>query len=128
MSSFSQTNLAAAAALGLACFALGYASNNTYKARNKRAAIESPLQTLIPRMSDSQVARLPYPPDFFPGARDVATPYGKMRVYEWGPADGKKIAMVPGDTTPAPIFCIIAKGLVDRGSRVLVLGKPLEPL
>ena len=43
---------------------------------------------------------LPYPPDVFPGARDVDSPYGKLRVYEWGPEDGRKVLFVHGITVP----------------------------
>ena len=124
MALFAQSNLAPAAVLGLAGFALGYyASSSVPAGQNGRKAIPSPLQTLLPKLSERQIAELPYPPDFFPGARDVDSPYGKLRVYEWGPESGKKIMMVPGDTTPAPIFGVIAKSMVERGFRVLVLGK-----
>ena len=125
MSLFTQSSVAVmAAALGLAGFALTRTLRPTArKAPYARKAIASPLSSLLPQLSESQVARLPYPPDFFPGARDVCTPYGQMRVYEWGPAAGKRIVMVPGDTTPAPIFGIIARSMVERGFRVLILGK-----
>ncbi len=79
--------------------------------------------------SDPQDARVSqryydvaYPPDLFPGARDVASPYGTMRVYEWGPEEGKKVVMVHGDTTPAPMLGPIAEALVKRGCRVILFG------
>ena len=87
-----------------------------------RRTIPSPRDTLIPFMSGQQAANLPYPPKLLPGARDVSTPYGTMRVYEWGPADGKKVIFVHGDTTPAPVFALIADGLMKRGCRVIVFG------
>lgn len=34
---------------------------------------------------------LPYPPDALPGGRDVNTPYGNIRVYEWGPENGRRV-------------------------------------
>ncbi|MCJ1351521.1 MAG: hypothetical protein MMC33_001505 [Icmadophila ericetorum] len=49
--------------------------------------ISSPLKTLIPSLETSEIAQLPYPPDTFPGARDVASQYGRLRVYEWGSED-----------------------------------------
>ena len=46
-------------------------------------SIPSPLTTHVPNLSPEEIAALPYPPDYYPGARDVKTPYGSMRVYEW---------------------------------------------
>ncbi|KAL9088661.1 MAG: hypothetical protein Q9159_002997 [Coniocarpon cinnabarinum] len=43
-----------------------------------------------------------------------------MRVYEWGPSDGRKVLFVHGDATPCPLFAKIADGLVKRGCRVLL--------
>ena len=95
----------------------------TTKSKTSRKVIPSPRETLLPFLSPSQISGLPYPPDILPGARDVDSPYGTMRVYEWGPEEGRKVVMVHGDTTPAPILGPIAKALVERGCRVLVLGK-----
>lgn len=86
-------------------------------------AIPSPRTTLPPRQTSAQSSALPYPPDLLPGSRDVDTPYGIMRVYEWGPEDGGKVIMIPGDTTSAPIFGIVAKKLVLKGLRVMIVGK-----
>lgn len=36
--------------------------------------IVSPLRSVLPQLSPEQVAQLEYPPDIFPGARDVASP------------------------------------------------------
>lgn len=87
-----------------------------------RRTIPSPRQTLIPKLSPKQAAALPYPPDLLPGARDVATPYGKMRAYEWGPRDGEKVLFIHGDTTPAPMLGPVAHDLVKRGCRVMMFG------
>ena len=65
--------------------------------------IPSPLQTLLPKLSEIEAAELPYPPDALPGSRDVASPYGSLRVYEWGPEDGRKVVMVHGISNP----CIV---------------------
>ena len=43
-----------------------------YPARG--AVIPGPLQTAIPKLSQKAVAMLDYPPDAFPGARDVPSP------------------------------------------------------
>ena len=93
------------------------------KARAKlRQKIPSPRETLLPHLPNDQAALLPYPPNILPGARDVETLYGMMRIYEWGPEDGKKILMVHGDTTPGPMFSPIAQKLVERGCRVMIFG------
>lgn len=84
--------------------------------------IPSPRDTLLPKISLKQAAALPYPPDLLPGARDVATPYGVMRVYEWGPKDGEKMLFIHGDTTPAPMLGPVARDLVNRGCRVMMFG------
>ena len=87
-------------------------------------SIPSPRRTLLPHLSNQEASRLPYPPDLLPGARDVDTPYGSLRAYEWGPEDAQhKVVMVPGDTTPAPIFGHLANLLVQKGVRVLLMGE-----
>ncbi|KAI1403911.1 Alpha/Beta hydrolase protein [Hypoxylon fuscum] len=82
--------------------------------------IQSPQTTLIPFISTEEAAMMAYPPSALPGARDVETFYGTMRVYEWGPADGEKVLFVHGDATPCLIFSNIAQGLVDAGYRVML--------
>ena len=84
-----------------------------------RRNIPSPRKTLLPRLSAQQAAALAYPLNLLPGARDVATPYG---VYEWGPEDGKKVLMIHGDTTLAPLYEAVAQGLVKRHRRVMIIG------
>ncbi|KAK5692913.1 hypothetical protein LTR97_010389 [Elasticomyces elasticus] len=64
---------------------------------------------------------LPYPPDALPGARDVDTPYGNIRVYEWGPEDGRKVLFVHGISTPCIALATMAKLLVEKeGCRVML--------
>ena len=84
---------------------------------------DSPVRSLIPRLSDAEAAHLPYPPDAYPGARDVESPYGSLRVYEWGPEDGRKVVFVHGITNPCIALGAVAHGLVDRGCRVIMFGK-----
>lgn len=83
----------------------------------------SPQATLIPFISAEEAATLAYPPDAMPGARDVETFHGSMRVYEWGPVDGEKVLFVHGDATPCLVFSKIAQGLVDAGYRVMLFGQ-----
>ncbi|KAI9711066.1 MAG: hypothetical protein M1828_001993, partial [Chrysothrix sp. TS-e1954] len=83
-------------------------------------SIPSPRSTLLPHLTPSQSSQLAYPPNAMPGARDVDTPYGTMRIYEWGDPGGRRVVFVHGDATPAPLFAGIAHGLVRRGCRVLL--------
>ncbi|MCJ1388485.1 hypothetical protein MMC18_001332 [Xylographa bjoerkii] len=84
----------------------------------------SPLSTRLSRFplsqpdSSSPVPSLPYPPDALPGARDVDSPYGWMRVYEWGPEDGRKVLLVHGISTPCIALADMARRLVGQGCRV----------
>lgn len=87
-----------------------------------RDSIPSPLTTQLPGLTTSQIAALPYPPDLYPGARDVQTSYGVMRVYEWGNESGRKVMLVHGDATCAPLWKRVADRLA-KGCRVIVLGR-----
>lgn len=81
----------------------------------------SPLRTLLPRLSPEQQCKLLYPPDYFPGARDVPTPYGFIRCYEFGPATGRRVLLIHGISTSCMTLTHIAHGLVRRGNcRVLL--------
>ena len=55
----------------------------------------SPRRTLA-SSSKKDLDELPYPPDALPGERDVGSPYGSIRVYEWGPEGGRKVLLVHG--------------------------------
>ncbi|THW82020.1 putative alpha/beta hydrolase [Aureobasidium pullulans] len=58
--------------------------------------IDSPLPYIRKNLTKQEQDRLPYAPDALDGARDVATPFGSIRVYEWGPEDGRKVLLVHG--------------------------------
>ena len=110
-----------------AAFVVGVLATQAFSARsNKPAAlrrrIASPRDTLLPFLSQEQIDTLPYHPDCLSGARDVETPFGTMRVYEWGPEDGRKVVLIHGDTTPAPMLGPIAAKLVASGCRVMLFG------
>jgi hypothetical protein len=66
---------------------------------------------------------LPYPPDALPGSRDVGSPYGTTRVYEWGPVNGAKILLVHGISTPSIALAGLAHQLVAKGFRVMLFGE-----
>ncbi|RMD42189.1 hypothetical protein DV735_g2955, partial [Chaetothyriales sp. CBS 134920] len=101
-------------------FALGLIVRGLVQSRKKQTIIPSPRVTLLPTLSSEEQAKLPYPPDSFPGARDVATPYGSIRVYEFGPETGRKVVLVHGISTPCLSLGAVANGLVERGARVLL--------
>ncbi|PFH56358.1 hypothetical protein XA68_16619 [Ophiocordyceps unilateralis] len=71
-------------------------------------------------MSSDDKQQLVYQPDSLPGARDVETPYGTVRVYEFGPKDGDKVLLVHGITTPCVPLAPLAHALVERGCRVML--------
>lgn len=82
--------------------------------------IESPLRNVQSASLEKNGKLSVLPLDVLPGARDVSTPYGSMRVYEWGPEDGHKVLLVHGISTPCVSLGGLAHALVDRGCRVLI--------
>lgn len=86
--------------------------------------VPSPVETLLPKLSDAEAVDLPYPPDAYPGARDIQSPYGSLRVYEFGPEDGRKVLLVHGITNPCIALGAVAHGLADRGCRVMLFDLP----
>lgn len=80
--------------------------------------LHSPLAATLSANTDSKDHPLPI--DVLPGARDVQTPYGSIRVYEWGPEDGPKVLFVHGITTPCIALGGLGHALVDRGCRVIL--------
>ncbi|KAF2653948.1 alpha/beta-hydrolase [Lophiostoma macrostomum CBS 122681] len=107
------------AAGGLALSILLYSSRNVLGSDAPKT-IPSPLATLLPHLSEEGLKSLPYPPDALPGARDVDTPYGCMRVYEWGPEKGHKVLLIHGISTPSIALGKLAHNLVERGCRVML--------
>lgn len=87
---------------------------------NKVKIIPSPLRKVTTSLSDKEKKNLPVPPDVFPGLRDVSSPYGSIRVYEWGPEDGPKLLFVHGISTPSLALGGLAHALVDGGYRVMM--------
>jgi pimeloyl-ACP methyl ester carboxylesterase len=98
---------------------LYYVAGAASSVNPKPRIVPSPLST----HDASALARVPYPPsDYIPGARDVATPYGNMRIYEFGPVDAsRKVLLVHGISTPCVSLAGIASGLADKGYRVMLL-------
>ena len=82
--------------------------------------LRSPRSTMLPGLSDNEIRALPLPNDVLPGGRDVASPYGTIRVYEWGPEAGPKVLFVHGITTPCVSLGGVAHALADMGCRVML--------
>lgn len=88
--------------------------------RPRKHCIESPRKTHLPHLSEAEIAALPYPPDVLPGGRDVETPYGCIKVFEWGPEDGEKVLLLHGISTPCLALGTVAEELVSKGYRVML--------
>jgi hypothetical protein len=84
----------------------------------QQTVLESPLHALTIDEADD----LAYAPDSIPGARDVESPWGRVRVYEWGPLTGKKVLLVHGISIPSVALSKVAAGLVEKGCRVMLFG------
>ncbi|KAB5580149.1 Alpha/Beta hydrolase protein [Coniochaeta sp. 2T2.1] len=83
--------------------------------------LKSPLHTVIPSLTPTEVDALEYKPDTFPGARDVETPYGSVRVYEFGPETGQKVLLLHGISTSCQTLTHIAHRLVGTGGGYRVM-------
>ena len=77
--------------------------------------------TSIPTGASAEA--LPYGPDVFPGARDVPTAYGTIKVFEWGPENGEKVLLLHGIGTPCVALGDMARQFVSKGCRVMLFGK-----
>lgn len=84
-------------------------------------------RTDLAQLNSAEIARLPYPPDLYPGARWVDTPYGVIRVYEWGAETGRKVVFVHGIGMPCCVARDLLWELADAGYRVMTFGS-LPPL
>lgn len=83
------------------------------------AITPSPLHDALKLQDPSSLA---YPPDLLPGARDVTTPFGRCRAFEFGPIDGPKVLLIHGISTPCISVAPLARQLATRGCRVLTFG------
>jgi hypothetical protein len=99
-------------------------SVHSQRKRNPAAhVVPSPLSTVVPKLSVNELRNVPYPPDLFPGSRDLDTPFGSIRIYEWGPETGRKVLLVHGISTPCLSLGSVAEKLVEQGCRVMLFGK-----
>ncbi|KAF2717126.1 alpha/beta-hydrolase [Polychaeton citri CBS 116435] len=88
--------------------------------RPPKPAYRSPRQRALSVAKQQSHLEIPYPLDALPGSRDVDTPFGNIRVFEWGPETGRKVLFVHGISTPCIAFASMARQLVERGCRVMV--------
>lgn len=71
---------------------------------------------------DSPSGKL-YPSDLYPGGRNVRTPYGVVKVFEWGPEDGEKVLFLHGIGTPSVGYGDLLREFVNKGYRVMTYGE-----
>lgn len=123
----SRTALLLSSVTGAAAFIYSihrlYRAISTPLSSNIPTVIPSPRTALLPHLSEGEIKSLPYPPDVLPGVRDVETHYGSIRIYEWGPEDGRKVLLVHGISTPCISLAGIAEKLVNEGCRVMLFGR-----
>jgi hypothetical protein len=109
-----------AIATGAALFATGFLVRGLLSKRLRRTVVLSPRSHVLDNLSSEELARLPYPLDSLPGARDVQSPAGSIRVYEFGPEDGRKVLLIHGISTPCLALGGVAHGLAEKGCRVML--------
>jgi pimeloyl-ACP methyl ester carboxylesterase len=85
----------------------------------RAAVLPGPARTALTPAAKEELKQL-VGGNTLPGARDVETPYGSIRVYEFGPEDGKKVLLVHGISTSSMTLEPIAKSLSSSGCRVML--------
>jgi hypothetical protein len=114
--------LAAGAVSLVAIVALQYRRNRQHD-RDLHSITPSPKDYVLSNLGTEEKLKLAYHPDQFPGSRDVQTPWGNTRVYEFGPEDGQKVLFVHGISTPCISLGELANDFVERGCRVMLYGE-----
>ena len=109
-------------ALGVAACAALAVAVRALPRKPPRRVIPSP-RAFVDDLSLQERAELPYPPNALPGGRDVETPYGTIRVFEWGPEAGERVMLVHGISTPCIFLGDLAWELARKGFRVILFGK-----
>ena len=110
----------AAAAASLASLALVKTAFRGSHSADYPAATPSPLI----KHRQTAAEKLAYPPDsIIAGARDVPTPYGTIRIYEFGPETAqRKVLFIHGISTPSISLVGIAENLAfKKGCRVMLM-------
>ncbi|OTB18515.1 hypothetical protein K445DRAFT_315347 [Daldinia sp. EC12] len=116
---FPRTALLAATVTTAACLSIRLILQSK-GVKQQQLSVSSPRTTTLPTLSEKETLALPYPLDALPGGRDVETPYGSIRVYEWGPEDGEKVLLVHGISTPSVALGDLGHEFVGKGCRVML--------
>jgi alpha/beta superfamily hydrolase len=82
-----------------------------------RSLFHSPSPRILKAPEPSEEA--PYKYSLYEGGSVLQTPYGKLRYYELGPEDGKRVLLIHGISTPCPVWQRLIPKLVESGHRVL---------
>ncbi|KAH8675922.1 Alpha/Beta hydrolase protein [Xylariales sp. PMI_506] len=106
--------------LGAVCFSTGILLSQWLQRPSRRWLPTFSPKSVVDALPEVEVSGLPYPPDVLPGGRDVATPYGSIRVFEWGPEDGDKALFLHGISTPTISLGDLGHELVSKGYRVML--------
>ncbi|KAK5076023.1 hypothetical protein LTR51_001702 [Lithohypha guttulata] len=109
---------------GAVLFFAGFTVRSFLGQPDRRGILLSPRVRLLPKLTQTEVSELPYPPDAYPGGRAVRSPFGTLQVYEFGPEDGRKVLCVHGISTPCVAIGGLAHALVDKGCRVMMFDLP----
>jgi hypothetical protein len=128
MMTYSRLALSITGIASIAVFIAVQITRNRRHEVNIHAVTPSPLKTKLPNLEKNDINYLAYGQNYFPGARDVNTPYGSCRVYEFGPEDGHKVLLSHGISTPCISLGGLAHELVNRGCRVMLYGKSSDDL
>lgn len=111
-------------AAGAALFFTGFTLRSFLGQPDRSGIIPSPRKTSLTKLTTKEIEDLPYPPDAYPGARSLETPFGTQQIFEFGPKDGRKVLYVHGISTPCVAMGGLAHGLVDKGCRVMLFDLP----
>ncbi|KAM7222805.1 serine hydrolase-like protein [Rhypophila decipiens] len=96
---------------------VGAVLENTRRPKKRKTVIKAPKSRLsLPTTSETDAAEEQF---LLPGGRDVETPYGSIRVFEWGPEDGEKVLLMHGISTPCLSLANLGVELASMGYRVM---------
>ena len=105
---------------GAAFFVTGFLVRGFLNKKLRREVIVSPRSRILNNLTKEELSKLPYPLDSLPGARDVQSPAGSIRVYEFGPENGRKVLLIHGISTPCLALGSVAHVLAEKGCRVML--------
>ncbi|KAM7205366.1 alpha/beta-hydrolase [Rhypophila sp. PSN 637] len=95
---------------------VGALLENTRRPKKRDTVIKAP-KSRLPLPTSETDAEEQF---LLPGGRDVETPYGSIRVFEWGPEDGEKVLLMHGISTPCLSLANLGVELASMGYRVMI--------